>query len=122
MPNSTPSIESQLVVVRRVTDLTPAVREEFEVLEQIWPGDEQGDWILNDQPHDAAVTDELMANTTGFGVADPNMNILAVFDGRNSLVAAEKARAGAKVKLHFEVEGLNETDDFDTEDEEDPTE
>jgi len=88
-----------LLVLRRVDVLTQGA---FEYLYE-----NEGDkayfpkYVDNDRPRDDAITQELMAKTIGFAVADTDGQVYKKF---NSLVEAETARANAKPAFAYDLE------------------
>lgn len=78
-----------------VGGLSPAAIEFFEKYE------EGPEYVDSARARDYIWTDEIVANTIDFVIADPDGEILA--EGFGSIIEAEAARSGAKVTFKLEL-------------------
>lgn len=100
-----------LLILRKVRELSPAALQELFKDE----GDKTyfPDFVDNDLPRDDAITQEIVAATQGFAIADEDGNIYKKF---RDLSDAEQARANAVPSFNVELEVPetgSEVDDFE---------
>lgn len=86
-----------LRVVRKVEDLEPATVEYLTAREQFDPA---FPWLDNDAVRDADFTDEIIAKTVGYGIANEDGEVLREVPG---LQVAERAVAGARIVFDVDI-------------------
>lgn len=68
-------------------------------------------YIINDQPRMAGITDEIMANTLGFALANTETGEIIREGGPQSLVEMTQMADGAKLTVSVDVEGIEDEDE-----------
>lgn len=91
----------QLLVLRQIVGLSDGAVDLINKQDGFYAGNEDALYVNNDYPRDYFITHELIEKTAGFALSDSEGNIVATFD---TLKAAEKARAGAKVTFEVKVD------------------
>lgn len=90
---------ADLMLLRRIEGVHPTTLVELAKDEGEQPYFPE--YVDNDRPRDAELTDELMKHTLGFGVAKGDGQIIGKF---KKLQQAEAARANAKITFDVNVD------------------
>ena len=101
-------MDSNLIVLRRVQNLSDATLEEVAVKESDMPY--FPDYVDNDLARDGAYTYELVDKTLGFALAGEDGEVLKKF---KTLEEAEQARRSARVTFEVKVD-VDGTDNIDS--------
>jgi len=101
-------MQSNLMVLRRVENLSEDTLEEVAVKEAEYPY--FPDYVDNDLARDGAYTSELVEKTLGFAIAGEDGVVLKKF---KTLDEAEQARGSARVTFEVKVD-VDGTDNIDS--------
>jgi hypothetical protein len=90
------------------------IEQAVEEKETTWFG--QG-YIINDQPRMAGITEEILANTEGFAIANSRTGQILKEGGPGSLRQMQALADGAEVTINVGVSGLDDLEADESEDE-----